>query len=114
TDVLGNSIPAMKGDDVNFLYDRNSILEEVKKEKIVLKAKHAGALEFKDDIVSVGKHLIIQGDVGPETGSITFEGSVAVYGTVLAGYAVTATGDISVEGNEGITNAKLIQSTEGD
>ena len=36
------------------------------------------------------------------------------YGTVLAGYSVNATGDISIEGNEGITNAKEIQSSEGD
>ena len=65
-------------------------------------------------IIGVGKQLIINGDVGPETGSITFDGSVAVYGTVLAGFSVNATGDISIEGNEGITNAKEIQSSEGD
>ena len=36
------------------------------------------------------------------------------YGTVLAGFSVNATGDISIEGNEGVTNAKEIQSSEGD
>ena len=32
----------------------------------------------------------------------------------LRDYSVNATGDISIEGNEGVTNAKEIQSSEGD
>ena len=85
-----------------------------KQGKVVLRALFDGALEFIGESVSVGKHLIINGDVGPETGSITFDGSVTVYGTVMAGYSVNATGDISIEGNEGVTNAKEICSSEGD
>ena len=74
----------------------------------------AGHLEYTNGIIGIGKQLIISGDVGPETGSITFDGAVAVYGTVLAGFSVNATGDISIEGNEGVTNAKEIQSSQGD
>ena len=33
---------------------------------------------------------------------------------MLDGYSVIAAGDISIEGNEGVTNAKIIQSSEGD
>ncbi len=113
-DVLGNDLPAQRGDDAKIYFDRKSVTDEQEADKVVLRASHGGALESIDGLIGVGKQLIISGDVGPETGSIKFDGSVAVYGTVLAGFSVNATGDISVEGNEGITNAKEIQSSEGD
>nr|WP_255551092.1 FapA family protein [Sporosarcina sp. E16_8] len=113
-DVLGNDLAAQRGNDAKIYFDRKSVTDEQEADKVVLKASHGGALESIDGLISVGKQLIISGDVGPETGSIKFDGSVAVYGTVLAGFSVNATGDISIEGNEGITNAKEIQSSEGD
>lgn len=113
-DVYGNIVAAMRGSDAKLRYDRKSVVEVEEQGKFVLRALFGGALEFVDDIVSVGKHLIINGDVGPETGSITFDGAVTVYGTVMSGYSVNATGDISIEGNEGVTNAKEICSSEGD
>ncbi|WP_318614972.1 FapA family protein [Sporosarcina sp. YIM B06819] len=113
-DIYGNVISAQRGNDEKLGYDRKAIHEEEQDGKIVLRALHGGALENTHGILSVGKQLVISGDVGPETGSITFDGSVVVYGTVLAGYSVKATGDISIEGNEGVTNAKEIQSSQGD
>ncbi|WP_186670544.1 FapA family protein [Sporosarcina sp. BP05] len=113
-DVLGNDLAAQRGDDAKIYFDTKSVADEQEADKVVLKASHGGALESIDGLISVRKQLIISGNVGPETGSIKFDGSVAIYGTVLAGYSVNATGDISVEGNEGITNAKEIQSSEGD
>lgn len=115
SDVFGNTIEAQRGADSKLTYDRKSVVEVEEQGKTVLKAMFGGALEFlPGDIVSVGQHLIINGDVGPETGSIKFEGAVTVYGTVLAGYSVNAVGDISIEGNESVTNAKEICSSEGD
>lgn len=113
-DILGNTVAAIRGSDAKFRYDRKSVVEVEEQGNAVLRALFGGALEFVDDYVGVGKHLIINGDVGPETGSITFDGAVTVSGTVMAGYSVNATGDISIEGNEGITNAKEICSSEGD
>ncbi|MCM3743307.1 FapA family protein [Sporosarcina luteola] len=113
-DILGDSVAAMRGSDAPLRYDKKSVVEVEEQEKFVLRAFFGGALEFNDDIVSVGKHLIINGDVGPETGSITFDGAVSVHGTVMPGYSVNATGDISIEGNEGVMNAKEICSSEGD
>lgn len=114
-DVYGDKLAAMHGDDFKLRYDRKSVAEVEEQGKIVLRSLHGGALEFSvDDVVGVGKHLVINGDVGPETGSITFDGAVSVFGTVLAGYSVKATGDISIEANEGVTNAKEICSSEGD
>lgn len=114
TDVLGNRIPALRGEDAKLSYDRKSVSEDWEQDRFVLRAAHGGALEWVDGLISVGKHLILDGDVGPETGSITFDGAVTVYGTVLAGYSIHATGDISIEGNEGVTNAHEIQSLEGN
>ena len=113
-DVFGNSLAAMRGNDANLQFETESVVEVEEGGKIVLRATLEGALEFVGESVSVGKHLTIDGDVGPETGSITFDGSVTVYGTVLTGYSVNATGDISIEGNESVTNAKEICSSEGD
>ncbi|MFS0691121.1 FapA family protein [Sporosarcina sp. 179-K 8C2 HS] len=113
-DIFGGVVVAMRGSDEKLQYDRKSVVEVEEQGKVVLRALFGGALEFIDDLVSVGKHLIINGDVGPETGSITFDGAVTVHGTVMAGYSVNATGDISIEGNEGVTNAKEICSSEGD
>ena len=112
-DVFGDAIPALKGSDLALQYDRQSVGEHNEEGKIVIRALHDGALEFINDQVVVGKHLAIEGDVGAGTGSITFDGSITVKGSVHAGYSVIATEDISIEGNEGVTNAKLIQSTKG-
>ncbi|WP_432358678.1 DUF342 domain-containing protein [Sporosarcina sp. UB5] len=113
-DIFGAPIHAIPGDDEKLRYDRKSVVEVEEQGKIVLRALIGGALEFIEDAVSVGAHLTINGDVGPETGSIQFDGAVTVHGTIMAGYSVNATGDISIEGNEGVTNAKEICSSEGD
>lgn len=111
--VYGNVIPAIKGGDLKLQYDRKSVIETNEDGKIVIRAMHDGALEFINDQVVVGKHLLIEGDVGVGTGSLVFDGSITVKGSVHAGYSVVATDNISIEGNEGIVNAELIQSTKG-
>ena len=106
-DVFGKTIIAERGNDAPLKFDVKSVVQQEEEGKMVLRALHNGALEFHGDIVAVGKHLLIEGDVGPETGTIKFDGSVTIYGTVHHGYSVVATGDISIEGNEGIRNANL-------
>lgn len=113
-DVFGTKLTAMRGQDKSLSFEKKSVLELNEEDKIILRAAHGGALEYVNGKVGVGKQLIVNGDVGPETGSIRFEGAVTVTGTVLAGFSIVATGDISIEGNEGVTNAEVIQSAEGD
>lgn len=112
--VFGEPIAAKRGNDVKLIYDRKSIEEHEEEGKIVLRASFSGALECINGVIGIGRQLVISEDVGPKTGSITFDGTVQVLGTVLAGFSVNATGDISIEGNEGITNAKEIRSENGD
>ena len=52
-------------------------------------------------IITVQKHLVIDGDVGLETGNLKFDGSIQVRGTVMPGYSIVSSGDISIESNEG-------------
>ncbi|GKV64557.1 MULTISPECIES: DUF342 domain-containing protein [Sporosarcina] len=113
-DIFGNIIAAKRGEDIKLVYDRQSVGEFQEEGKVVLRALHGGALEQTNGLLAVGKQLIIPEDVGTKTGSITFDGAVRVHGTVQAGFSVNATGDISIEGKEGITNAKEIRSEEGD
>lgn len=53
---------------------------------------------YKDGKIAVGNHLIIDGDVGIETGNIEFDGSFTVQGIVQSGFSVKATKDISILG----------------
>lgn len=111
--VYGEPIAALNGEDIALYYDKKTVEEVEEEDKIVLRAIHGGALQWKNGVVSVDKQLVVQGDVGPETGSLKFDGSIVIRGTVLASYSVVATGDISIEGRDSVSNAKEIRSTQG-
>lgn len=58
-------------------------------------------------------HLIIPGDVGYETGNISFDGYVTVKGTVKDGFSVTAKNDVSILSSMGLGIVSKIISKEG-
>ncbi|TQR13772.1 DUF342 domain-containing protein [Psychrobacillus soli] len=112
--IFGETVPAELGDDVPLKYDMKSAYEVEEGGKTVLRSKTKGVIGEVNGVLSVQKHLVIDGDVGLETGNLTFDGSIQVKGTVMAGYSVIASGDVSIEGKEGVNAAELIKSTEGD
>lgn len=112
--VYGESIPAPWGRDFSLKYDRKSAYEVEEDGKTVLRSKISGVVEEHKGMVSVNQHLPVAGDVGIETGNIEFNGSVSIKGTVQPGFSVIANGDISIEGPEGVSGAKRIQSLYGD
>jgi uncharacterized protein (DUF342 family) len=114
TNIKGGLIPALKGKDLQLKYDTKSVFEVEERGKIVLRASTSGVLEIQNGIISIQKHLPIQGDVGVETGNITFDGSISIRGTVTNGFSVVASGDISIESSEGVFNANHIHSVYGD
>lgn len=114
TNVQGQVIPALKGKDSQLKYDSKSVVERIEEGKIVLRAKISGVLENQNGMISIHKHLPIQGDVGVETGNIKFDGSISIRGTVTSGFSVVASGDISIESTDGVLNAKHIHSVYGD
>ncbi|MGE7840923.1 DUF342 domain-containing protein [Lysinibacillus sp. NPDC093712] len=112
--VLGEMIAAAPGRDFPIRYDKKSAYEVEEDDKIVIRSKIAGVLDDVKGMIGVNRHLPIHGDVGVETGNLEFNGSLSIKGTVTNGYTVIATGDISIEGAEGVSGAKLIKSIEGD
>lgn len=114
TNIFGETIPATRGRDFPIKYDRKSAYEVEEDGKIVIRAKETGVVEQRHDLLIVNRHLPINGNIGVETGNIKFDGSVTVRGTVQPGFSIVAGGDISIEGAEGVTDAKLIKSIDGD
>jgi uncharacterized protein len=114
TAVDGSLIIPQPGRDAQLKYDRQSAYEVEEDGKIILRSRINGVLEHVQGLISVNRHLPINGDVGLETGNINFDGSVSVRGTVLSGYSIVAKGDISIEAPEGVSGAKLIKSVDGD
>ncbi|MBG9456384.1 hypothetical protein ABE61_20715 [Lysinibacillus sphaericus] len=112
--VLGEIMAAVPGRDFPIRYDKKSAYEVEEDGKTVIRSKIAGVLDDVKGMIGVNRHLPIHGDVGVETGNLEFNGSLSIKGTVTSGYTVIATGDISIEGAEGVSGAKLIKSLEGD
>lgn len=115
-DVFGQLVPAPIGKNLELRYDEQSVYAEEEEEegKTILRAKNSGTLEYINNRIRINQLLVVQEDVGPETGDINFAGAIKILGTIRAGYSVQAEGDISIEGKEGVTNAKMIRSTGGD
>ncbi len=97
----GKSLPVRVGDNIRIEEKLNSTryLSEIDG---LLKAGRAN--------LSVSPVLLIEGDVGPETGNIDFKGAVLVRGNVLDTYEIAAEKGIIVEGN--VRNAVLRSSED--
>lgn len=111
--LFGEALKAEYGDDIPFSYDPKVAYEFDESGKKILRATKSGALEYINGILTIQDHLIIEGDVGVETGNVKFDGSISVRGTIMPGYSIIASGDLEVRANEGVVNAALIKSAEG-
>lgn len=111
--VTGKVLPSIRGIDFTLKYDKKTIEENEEEGKTVLRAKMDGAVKFEGDKIRIDNHLIIPGDVGYETGNISFDGYVTVKGTVKDGFSVTAKNDISIQSDMGLGVINKIVSKEG-
>ncbi len=91
--------PALEsiGENVEISEDRTKVL-----------ARTAGVPYVEDGIPGVLRRVVIDGDVGVETGDINFPGDVVITGNVSRGYRVSAWGTVAVEG----TCAGAVSCTE--
>ncbi|KQL34275.1 DUF342 domain-containing protein [Psychrobacillus sp. FJAT-21963] len=112
--IFGQEIAASMGEDLPLKYDPQTAYEVEEVGKTVLRSKTNGVIGEVNGALTVQKHLVIDGDVGLETGNLKFDGSIQVKGTVMPGYSIVASGDISIEAKDGVNAAELIKSTEGD
>ncbi|MFE4895203.1 DUF342 domain-containing protein [Peribacillus butanolivorans] len=112
--ITGEFALADKGKNKKLLYDRTTVAAIEENGKFILRALINGVVEFRGGKIAVGDHLVIEGDVGIETGNIEFDGSVTVKGTIIDNFSVTATKDISILSELGVSNVKEIKSKVGD
>ncbi len=111
--VKGRVLPPKVGRDYTLKYDKAAVQLEMEEEKEVLRAKHDGAVRFKDGKITVDNHLHIQGNVDYSTGNVKFDGFVTIEGTIKDKFIVEATKDIEVKGVNGVGAVGRIESTQG-
>ena len=112
--ITGDFAIEVNGKNKKLQYDEKTVKSYQEDGKIVLRALIDGVVEFHAGKIAVGNHLVIDGDVGVETGNIQFDGHVTINGTVMDGFSVIATHDISILGEMGVSNLDTIQSKLGD
>ncbi|MEK8128178.1 FapA family protein [Paenibacillus filicis] len=112
--LKGDLLPASKGMDQPLQYDKQFITEEWEDDRFVLRSQVIGSVYKVGKLITVEELLLIQGDVGPQTGNLDYDGAIQIMGTVLDGYSVKATKDISILGESGIGAVGQIFSESGD
>lgn len=111
--IRGKVIDAMDGEDIPLLYDKGSVSEEDEDGIVVLRALKSGMLHYLEDgRISVLTHMNYD-NIDFSTGNVDFDGSITIRGTVMDGFSVKATGDISILGEMGVGAVNLIESTTG-
>lgn len=86
TDVFGQAVPGRKPTDSSLLCGAGAKRSE--DGLIVLASIDGHPVLGEDGKVSVSPHLLIEGDVGLETGHIDFDGPVKVTGVIESGFRV--------------------------
>jgi len=93
--VTGRVIKAKNGKTIQFKKGKNTIVSE---DGLQLLAEKSGIVQFTGDQIDIIEVLMIQGDVGVETGNINFTGKVIVSGNVMSGYEIISDEDIEING----------------
>ncbi len=93
--VTGRVIKAKNGKAIQFKKGKNTIVSE---DGLQLLAEKSGIVQFTGDQIDIIEVLMIQGDVGVETGNINFTGKVIVSGNVMSGYEIISNEDIEING----------------
>ena len=103
TTVKGNIIKQKPGKEITMPRCKNA---EVNPDKTEMHAACSGMVDFVNNSVNVSSVYKVDGDCDVSVGSIDFDGSVHVSGSVRSGYTIKATNGITVGG--GIEAATLM------
>ena len=95
-DVYGQVLEGRWGKDPPSPLGKNT---EMNEDNTLLLASCDGSVSVTRGIANVIDQLVINGNVDNSTGDINFPGNVVVKGDVVAGFRVTAAGNISVQGS---------------
>ena len=100
-DVFSTQLKPKQGRNVNLPVGMNT---KVSEDGLSLRATKSGHVEYINGKITVEDTFTIKGDVSAATGNIKFNGDVVVSGSVLSGFKVTATRNITIMGGcEGAT-----------
>lgn len=95
TTVTGKVIRAKDGKEAVFKIGKNVKLSS---DGLSVVSEVDGTIMYDNDKISVIQMLEIRGDIGVETGNISFQGQVIVNGNVTSGYEVICDGDLIING----------------
>ncbi len=95
TNILGGAINPRKVGRKIFKYGRNLSVSRDGRELI---SDVSGQVMLEGDKVTVSDEYIVRTNVDTTTGDIDFNGNVTVIGNVMAGFKITATGSVRVDG----------------
>lgn len=95
TTVTGKVIRAKDGKEAVFKIGKNVKLSN---DALSVISEVDGTIVYDNDKISVIQMLEIKGDIGVETGNISFQGQVIVNGNVTSGYEVACEGDLVING----------------
>ncbi len=94
-DVTGKDVKAKKGREADIGCGPGT---EKSADGLEIHATVGGMVLTNNGAVEVKEVFTVNGDVGPSTGNIRFNGAVVVKGNVLSDYSIFANGDIVVNG----------------
>lgn len=95
TNVLGEPVKAKAGKAAAIGCGTGTELSE---DGTQILASSGGMVQINNGNVEVKEVYVVNGDVGPTTGNIRFNGAVVVKGNVLSDYSIFANGDIDIQG----------------
>lgn len=93
--VKGRAIPAQRGRDSRFPKGKNVRVSE---DGLSLLAVKSGRVDYIMDRIEVADVFRIAGDVDMGVGNIQFDGDVIVFGNVISGLTIEATGTVEIGG----------------
>ncbi|MCL2004377.1 MAG: FapA family protein [Oscillospiraceae bacterium] len=93
--VFGAVMPAKPGKDIPMPAGKNTVASE---DKLQLLAACDGHADIVNRKIQVMNTFTVHGSVSNSTGNINFVGNVVVEGNVLTGFAVQATGNVTING----------------
>lgn len=89
TPIRGKELPPLKGRGFYLSEDKHSYISAM-----------AGKVAMIDtNTIEVSKMYLVDGDVDVSTGNIDFNGDLHIEGDVLAGFTISATGSICIDGH---------------
>lgn len=94
-DVLGAVLAPRAGREIALPAGKNTYVSD---DGLKLLSDRAGHVEFVGGKVAIQDTYTVAADVGTATGNINFNGSINIRGTVLAGFTVQATGNVTIRG----------------